>query len=60
MTETATPPTQAEMDAALDPEVLSNAQIRALKKLDEKNVDQEDLANALQTALAKYKAAVNA
>ena len=29
--------TQAEMDAALNPEIFSGAELRALKKLDEKN-----------------------
>lgn len=51
-----TPPTQAEMDAALDPDILSGAQIRAIKKLDEKNVDTDDLASAILGALATYEA----
>lgn len=54
--ETGTPPTKAEMDAALNPDVLSGAQIRALKKLDEKNVDTEDLEQAILGALATYEA----
>lgn len=51
-----TPPTPAEMDAVLDPEILAGAQIKALKKLDEKNVDTDDLATAILGALAKYEA----
>ena len=52
--------TQAEMDAALDPDVLSGAQIRALKKLDEKNLDTDDLAEILAAGLAAYQKAANA
>lgn len=54
--ETGIPPSQSEMDAALNPDVLSGAQIRALKKLDEKNVDTEDLEQAILGALATYEA----
>lgn len=52
-----TPPTQAEVDAALDPDVLSGAHIRALKKLDEKNVDMEDLEDIFEGFLTAYEAA---
>ena len=53
--ETGTPPTKAEMDAALNPDVLSGAQIKVLKTLDEKNVDTEDLEQAILGALATYE-----
>ncbi len=54
--ETGIPPSQSEMDAVLDPDVLSGAQIKVLKKLDEKNVDTEDLEQAILGALATYEA----
>lgn len=58
--ETAVPPTQAEMDAALNPDDLSGAQIRALKKLDEKNLDTDDFAEILAAGLAAYHKAADA
>ena len=47
--------TQAEMDAALSPETFSGAERRALRAMDEKNVDHDDLANMLSLALAAYQ-----
>ena len=47
--------TQAEMDAALNPEIFSGAELRALKKLDEKNVDAADLTAMLEMALIAYQ-----
>ena len=57
--ETEALPTQAEMDATLNPDVLSGAQIRALKKLDEKNLDTEDFAEILAAGLAAYQKAAD-
>ena len=44
-----TPPTQSEVDALLDPDILSGRQIAVLKKMDEKNVDTGDLEAAKAT-----------
>lgn len=49
------PVTQAAMDDALDPDVFSGAELRALKKLDEKNLDSGDFAEMLVVALAAYR-----
>lgn len=57
--ETNTPPTQAEMDDALNPDVFSGSQRKALKKMDEKNVDADDLSEALKGALTAYENAKN-
>lgn len=50
-------PSQAEVDALLDPETLSGKQIAILRKLDEKNLDQDDLAILMQQMLDSYNAA---
>ena len=52
-----TPPTQSEVDALLDPDILSGRQIAVLKKMDEKNVDTGDLEAALAGFLVAYEAA---
>lgn len=52
-----TPPTQTEVDTLLDPDILSGKQITILKKIDEKNVDLEDLEDVFEGFLAAYEAA---
>lgn len=51
------PPTQTEVDGLLDPDILSDKQIAILKKIDEKNVDIEDLEGVLEGFLSAYEAA---
>lgn len=50
-------PTQADIDEHLDPETMSGAQRRALKAIDEKNLDKNDLATMLEGALDAYNTA---
>ncbi len=50
---------QSEMDAALNPENFSGAELRALKKLDEKNVDVADLTAMFELALLAYQRGKN-
>ena len=52
--ETGTPPTQTEMDQALNEDVFSGSQRKALKKMAEKNVDADDMAKAFESAMESY------
>lgn len=59
-TELDTPaPSQAEIDALLNPDNMSGKQLEALRKMDEKNVDREDLGVLMAGMLDAYNAAKN-
>lgn len=58
MTEnTINPPSDADIDKLLDPDVMSGRQIEALRKIDEKNVDHSDLKNFLLAFIEGYESA---
>lgn len=52
-------PTQEEVDDALNPDYFSGKQYEALKKMDEKNVDRNDLSTLFQRIRDKYRSAKN-
>ena len=53
------PPSQQQIDDLLNPDVLSGKQIEIMRKLDEKNLDREDMEEILRSFLASYNAAKN-
>ena len=59
MTSTDKPLTQTEMDAVLNPNDLSGNQIKAMKALDDKNIDELEMEAALRQALVAYESAKN-
>ena len=59
MTSTDKPLTQTEMDAVLNPNDLSGNEIKAMKALDDKNVDELEMEEALRQALIAYESAKN-
>lgn len=50
-------PSAEEVEALLNPDFMSGSQIKALKAMDEKNVDREDLAQLLAFFMSSYQSA---
>ena len=50
-------PSQSDIDQHLDPDHMSGSQIKALKAIDEKNLDKDDLAELAKGMLDAYNTA---
>lgn len=50
-------PSQSDIDELLNPDALSGRQIEVLRKLDEKNLDKEDLEEILSAFMTTYQQA---